>query len=67
MRSDVRSRSVILLLSGALIGAMLTGPAGAHLGSFRHLRKHFYTKAAANARYQLRPTGTQTLSLPATV
>ncbi len=64
MHGPARSRSVILLLSGALLGVMFTGPAGAHLGSFRHLKKHFYTKAATNARYQLRPTATQTLSIP---
>jgi hypothetical protein len=56
--SSKRKRSVgqwvAVLLVGMLAGSVMLTPAGAHLNSpltFKHLKKHFYTKNAANARF----------------
>lgn len=38
---------VATALAGMLIGGLLIEPAGAHLGGFKHLKKHFYAKAVA--------------------
>lgn len=45
---------VAVLLVGMLAGSVMLTPAGAHLNSpltFSHLKKHFYTKKAANNRF----------------
>lgn len=43
-----------LLMAGMLSGSVLIGPAVAHLNrplTFKHLKKHFYVKKAANNRF----------------
>jgi hypothetical protein len=48
------ARWAAVLIVGTLVGSTLIGPAVAHLNrplTFRHLKKHFYTKNAANARF----------------
>jgi hypothetical protein len=50
-RTEASGRAIGLVLTGLLIGGVLATPAGAHLGSFTHLKKHFYTKTAANTRF----------------
>jgi hypothetical protein len=56
--SSKRKRSVgqwvAVLLVGMLAGSVMLTPAGAHLNSpltFKHLKKHFYTKKAADNRF----------------
>ena len=49
---DTKWRSVALVLVGLLAGQILMGAAGAHMTSFKHLkRKHFFTKSQAHARF----------------
>ena len=48
------SRRVALVVAGMVAGSMLIAPATAHLNSpltFKHLKKHFFTKKVANARF----------------
>jgi hypothetical protein len=45
---------VAVLLAGMLVGSVLLTPVGAHLNSpltFGHLKKHFFTKKGADARF----------------
>jgi hypothetical protein len=45
---------VAVLLVGILAGSVMLTPAGAHLNSpltFKHLKKHFYTKKGANSAF----------------
>lgn len=44
-------RLVAVLVLGLFAGAVLVAPAEAHLGSFQHLTRHFYTKSAAKAAF----------------
>lgn len=52
-------RALALLLVGLLAGSLLLGTASAHIGSFQHLKTHFYTKAKANKLFKDKcPPGT---------
>ena len=42
-----RDRALLFVMAGLLIGSLMIGPAGAHLGSFGHLKQHFITEKAA--------------------
>lgn len=44
-------RALSLLLIGLLAGSLMLGTASAHLGSFNHLKQHFYTKQKADKRF----------------
>jgi hypothetical protein len=48
------ARWVAVAVVGSFVGSVLIGPATAHLNrplTFEHLKKHFYTKKAANNRF----------------
>jgi hypothetical protein len=50
-RTRIIGVSAVVLLAGMLAGTILITPVGAHITTFKHLKKHFYTKQAADARF----------------